>query len=92
MFGFNVSKESFVATATAIGLFVDIFRMPVYAATHHREIIAAWPSLLIATAGVVAGTLAGKRVLQRVPENIFRMCVHTVILALGIWMLVRPGD
>src|SRR5438105_3586825 len=60
LMGFDVSKESFVATATAIALLVDVFRMPVYAATQHAQIAGAWVAILLATLGVVVGTLAGK--------------------------------
>src|SRR5690242_3546751 len=60
LLGFDVPKEAFVATATAIALLVDVFRMPVYAATQWGELRAAVPIMLIATAGVIAGTLAGQ--------------------------------
>jgi len=92
LLGFEVSKESFVATATAIALLVDIFRMPVYAVTQYRSLISTWPAMLPATIGVVIGTLAGKPLLRRIPEQWYRTTVSAVILALGIWMLVHPGD
>src|SRR6476646_2846128 len=38
LLGFDVPKESFVATAKAIGLVVDGARMPVYLATEWRDI------------------------------------------------------
>jgi uncharacterized membrane protein YfcA len=44
--------------------------------------------VLIATAGVVAGTLAGERLLMRVPERRFRQVVGALILILGIATLV----
>ena len=37
MLGFEVPKESFVATATAIGLCVDLARLPVYMATQGAQ-------------------------------------------------------
>jgi uncharacterized membrane protein YfcA len=43
LLGFNLSKETFVGTATAIGLFVDGARMPVYLATQYNDIKAIWP-------------------------------------------------
>jgi uncharacterized protein len=89
LMGFDVSKESFVATATAIALLVDLFRMPVYAATQYRNIVAVWPAMLLATIGVVIGTLAGKPLLKRIPEQSYRTTVSTIILALGIWMLLH---
>jgi uncharacterized protein len=90
LLGFNVSKESFVATATAIALLVDLFRMPVYAAKQYRDIASAWPLVLTATIGVIVGTLAGKPLLQRIPEKTFRTIVSVIILALGIWLLIHP--
>jgi uncharacterized membrane protein YfcA len=92
LLGFEVSKESFVATATAIALLVDVFRMPVYAATQYRSIVSVWPAMLLATIGVVIGTVAGKPVLKRIPESSYRTLVSAIILALGIWMLVYPNS
>src|SRR5437016_5627200 len=43
LLGFNIPKESFVATATAIALVVDAARLPVYVWTEHQKIFAAWP-------------------------------------------------
>src|SRR5919112_689163 len=75
MLGFNVPKESFVATATVIALFVDGARLPVYLATQGPEIAAIWPLVLMATGGVVIGTAFGTRLLGRVPRHIFRRLV-----------------
>lgn len=87
MLGFDVRKESFVATATAIGLFVDLARLPVYLATQGREILTAWPLVLLATAGVVAGTVLGTRVLGHLPQRSFRRVIAMLLLALGIYMV-----
>lgn len=61
MLGFDVPKESFVATATAIGLFVDGARLPVYLIAQWRAIGDVWPLLVVATIGVVIGTTVGGR-------------------------------
>ncbi len=87
MLAFDVPKESFVATATAIGLFVDCARLPVYLITEGREIARLWPFLLVATAGVVLGTVIGTRMLHRVPQGIFRRVVAVLLLLLGIYMI-----
>jgi uncharacterized membrane protein YfcA len=92
MLGMRVSKESFVATATAIALLVDAARMPVYAAMQARQVVDIWPVLLFAIIGVVAGTIAGERVLRRTPESLFRRVVSFIILALGISLLLHPGN
>lgn len=91
LLGFNLQRDEFVATATAIALLVDGFRMPVYAVLQYRPVFQQWPLVTIATAGVVAGTLSGKWMLSRIPQDVFRMIVACVILALGIWMLTNPG-
>src|SRR5262245_16691386 len=67
LLGFDVSKEELVATATASALIVDGARMPVYFATQSREIIGAWPEILVAIVGVLVGTLWGVKILRRLP-------------------------
>src|SRR5262249_4447309 len=89
LLGFNLAKRQFVATATAIALFVDAARMPVYAWNGSRALAEMSATIVIATAGVLAGTLGGGLVLHRVPERVFRRVVAVVILALGIAVLVR---
>lgn len=91
LLGFDLKRDEFVATATAIALLVDVFRMPVYAATQFAQMAVQWPMILIATVGVVIGTLSGKWMLCRIPQNGFRMMVAGIVLALGVWMLVHPG-
>lgn len=87
MLGFDVPKESFVATATAIGLFVDAARLPVYLASQGREIAGLWPLLLVASAGVLAGTALGTRLLARLPQRAFRTIVAVLLLLLGVAMI-----
>jgi uncharacterized membrane protein YfcA len=86
--GFDLSKEAFVATATAVALMVDGARLPVYLATQGSEIWRAWPHVLAATAGTVVGTLVGGRMLGRIPEDMFRKLVAAIILALGVATLI----
>jgi uncharacterized membrane protein YfcA len=38
---------------------------------------------------VLAGTLAGARLLRRIPEPVFHRMVGILILGLGVFMLVR---
>jgi uncharacterized membrane protein YfcA len=92
MLGFDVPKESFVATATAIALFVDGARLPVYLATQWREIAAIWPLLLTITGGVVLGTAFGTRILGWVPQRIFRRVIAGLLMALGVYMAAAGGD
>jgi uncharacterized membrane protein YfcA len=88
MLGFQVPKEAFVATATAVALFVDAARLPVYFATQWRNIAAMWPEVFVATAGVIVGTVAGRRVLGRMPQRIFRRTIALLLVALGVYMIL----
>jgi uncharacterized membrane protein YfcA len=92
MLGFDVPRTSFVATATAIALFVDAARLPVYLATQWNEIGHAWPQILVATIGVVIGTAFGTRVLGRIPERTFRRVIAVFLLGFGLYMVVAGGS
>jgi uncharacterized membrane protein YfcA len=89
LLGFDLSKQTFVGTATAIGLFVDGARMPVYLAMQHDEIMGLWPWVALATVGVTFGTVLGSRVLVRIPDVWFRRVLAVVLALLGGTMLVR---
>ena len=87
LLGFSLDAKTFVATATAIALIVDGARMPVYFFTHPETVqrLAFW--IVVMVAGGIIGTLAGARVLRRIPEITFRRLVSLLILALGVVML-----
>ncbi len=51
LLGFDLPREAFVATATAVGVIVDLARMPVYLATSAGAIAASWR--LVVALGVV---------------------------------------
>lgn len=89
MVGFNLSKEQFVATATAIALFVDGARLPVYLFTHGDQMASLWRPIALASIGVVAGTVIGSRALAGIPEIWFRRILAVVLWILGITMIVR---
>jgi len=91
MLGFDVPKESFVATATAVALIVDGARLPVYLATQGHEILALAPQLGIAVVGVTIGTILGSRLLTRIPQHAFRRVLAILLLALGTYMIVTGG-
>jgi uncharacterized membrane protein YfcA len=91
MLGLDVPREAFVATATAIALLVDAARMPVYLITEAPHLWQLWPLILAATTGVVLGTIAGEKLLRRIPQRVFQQVVGAIVLALGLWTLVRHG-
>lgn len=90
MLGIGVSRDAFVATATATGLIVDAARMPVYLATQGPGLLSVWPQILAMTGAVVIGTFFGMKLLKRVPEARFLQVVCVLLLVLGVWLLAKP--
>jgi uncharacterized membrane protein YfcA len=88
LLGFDLPRQAFVATATAVGLLVDGARMPIYFAGQLPEIMAAWPYVAAASLGSLAGTVSGERLLRRIPEPLFRKVVLGIVLLLGIALIV----
>jgi uncharacterized membrane protein YfcA len=89
LLGYDLSPASFVATATAAGLIVDAARMPVYVAAEGPRLIALTPTIALASAGAVLGTLVGARLLKAIPPDSFRKTVGALILMLGVYMFFR---
>ena len=88
MLGFDVDKRQFVATTTAVALLIDMARVPVYLALEAAQIVPLWPTIALATVGVVGGTLFGEKLLARVPERRFRWVVGVLLLLLGLSFLL----
>jgi uncharacterized protein len=89
LLGFELPKHTLIATATAIGLFVDGARIPVYVATQGTEILAIWQWVALASVGVCIGTVIGSRTLARIPEVWFKRILAGVLALLGTVMVFR---
>lgn len=89
LLGFKLDKNQFVATATGIALMVDVARVPVYLASQWAQIASIWPFILVATAGVIIGTVGGKKILEKIPEYTFKKTVAVIILLIGILVLLN---
>jgi uncharacterized membrane protein YfcA len=89
LLGFDVERQVFVATATAVALIVDGARIPVYLATQGAALAGLAPLIVMLAAGAVIGTLAGGWVLRRMPDPVFRRVVGVLLLALGAYTLAR---
>ena len=89
LLGFDVDKEAFVATATAVALVVDGARIPVYLLTQGSDLAAQGPLIAALAVGAIGGTLAGGWTLRRLPEPIFRRVVGALLLLLGLYTLAR---
>jgi len=64
--------------------------MPVYVWSEGSKLRGLVILITIAVAGVLAGTLAGRAILGRIPEPIFKKVVSTPVLALGVTLLFLP--
>ncbi|HEX5724896.1 MAG TPA: TSUP family transporter, partial [Longimicrobiaceae bacterium] len=84
---FRLAPAAFVATATAAGLLVDAARTPVYVWRAGSVLASLAAPIAVATAGVLAGTLLGERVLLGMAPERFRRVVSLAIGALGLWLL-----
>jgi len=87
---FHLPPIRFVATATAIGLLVDAARTPVYIWHSGSVLVSLWTPILVATAGVLIGTLVGERLLLGLSPRRFGQIIGVAIGALGIWLLAMP--
>src|SRR5439155_8184555 len=89
LLGFDVEKEAFVATATAVALIVDGARIPVYLATQGADLVPYWPLIVLLAAGAVVGTVLGGWTLRRISDAVFRRVVGVLLLVLGVYTLSR---
>lgn len=89
LLAFNLDKNAFVATATAVGLIVDFARIPIYIQSSFQQLSKESSILVITSVSVAFGTVVGTLALKHIPEQIFQRIVSGVILALGIWILCQ---
>lgn len=88
MTAFSVEKSVFVATSAAIDLAVDASRAVVYFINGyiHQHDLYLIPFLLLIG---ITGTYAGKLILQKIPQEKFRVMVLVLILIVGVSILLK---
>lgn len=88
MAAFSVEKSVFVATSAAIDLAVDGSRMIVYFFNSyiHQHDVYLIPFLIVI--GFV-GTYVGKKILDKIPQEKFRVLVLILILFVGISLILK---
>ena len=87
---FGLPPLGLVATATATGLLVDAARTPVYLWHSGSLLLTLWAPIVIATVGVLLGTIVGERLLLGLSARRFGQTIGWAIGALGIWLLGMP--
>lgn len=87
---FGLAPVVFVATSTVTGLMVDAARTPIYLVRAGGALLGAGDLILAATAGVVAGTLLGERLLLGLSADRFRQVIAVLIGLVGVLLLLQP--
>lgn len=88
---FDLSRQAFVATATATALLVDAARLPVYVVTSGADLAREWPTVLVLSAGTLIGTFVGAPILRRIPEHAFRRLLAALLILLGVLLVAEVG-
>ena len=90
MAAFNLEKNTFVATSAAVDLGVDISRSTVYLGYGYfdKQYWYLFPLLLVIS---FFGSLVGKKLLNRIPQEKFKKLVLFLILGIGLILLVKES-
>ncbi|MFN0189238.1 MAG: sulfite exporter TauE/SafE family protein [Bacteroidia bacterium] len=83
---FDLKKDAFVGTSAGIDFAVDLSRTIVYLANGYLDKKYLWyiPVLFVLA---YAGSWLGKKLLDKVPENIFKKLVLVLIFGVGVFMV-----
>ena len=84
---FGLMPKTFVATATATGLVVDAARTPIYLWTAGAALVPLNVPIVVATLGVLIGTVIGERILLGLSKQRFAQIVGVSVGVLGLWLV-----
>ena len=87
---FDLPKAVYIATAGAIGLLVDSTRIITYFTGGATLTERLWWSLLILIPVSFVGAEIAKKVVDRIPQNRFRIVVAVFLLGVGVKLLIWP--
>ncbi len=90
MAAFNLEKNTFVATSAAVDLGVDVSRSSVYLSYGYfdKQYWYLIPLLLVIS---FFGSLVGKKLLYRIPQEKFKKLVLFLILGIGLILLFKES-
>ncbi len=90
MAAFNLEKNTFVATSAAVDLGVDVSRSAVYLGFGYfdKQYWYLIPLLLVIS---FFGSLVGKKLLNRIPQEKFKKLVLFLILGIGLILLYKES-
>lgn len=85
----NLSKETFVATGTAIACIVDIARLSVYAITFKFSHVENNKAIIgIAVAAAIIGALIGNKLLKKTTIGFIKWFVTIFMITIGLLMIL----
>lgn len=87
LLNYDLSKEAFIATATAISIVIDLSRIPIYVIQQSAMLEGATLELPLVIGVAFAGTLVGKQVLKKVSLERFRLMIAIMLIIVGIGFL-----
>lgn len=84
---FQLPKEKYIATAAVIALAVDATRIPIYLKQGYLDKNLYWfvPVVFILA---LAGSFAGKKIVDKIPQIFFRKFVLAAIFIIGIKFVI----
>lgn len=84
LLNYEISKETFIATATVIALAIDATRIPVYVMSNYQTLTDLSWKLVSVAATAFLGTLVGKRFLSSVSLSFFKKSVAGFVILMGV--------
>ena len=88
LLNYELSKEAFIATATAIAIVIDLTRIPVYLYSRMDKLESTAGPLLVVIVIAFAGTFVGKALLKKISLERFRMIVAAFLVLMGAALFV----
>ncbi|MBI4276559.1 sulfite exporter TauE/SafE family protein [Candidatus Uhrbacteria bacterium] len=85
---FDLPKIAYIATAGAIGLLVDSTRIITYVTRGATLPRALWYGLILFIPMSFLGAQIAKKIVDRIPQNMFRIVVALFLLAIGVRLIV----
>ena len=89
LISYNLDKFKYIATLAAIAVVIDATRIPIYFSNNLLEPQFYYFIPILAVIGV-AGSYIGKRIVKKIPQNIFKKVV-LVGIALASLLLIYGG-
>lgn len=88
LLNYDLSKESFIGTGTAIAILIDLTRIPVYLTYGTAMFETAGLRLLLVILIAFCGTFVGKGLLKHISLGRFRLVVASFLVLVGIRLFI----